>query len=128
MNRSEILKTADKVINGERQDAYGRAEDSFALIAALWSAYLDEVITRVDVANMMIMLKIAREKCGKGKADNWVDIVGYAALGGEISTTAAEEAAKTVEELGEEGCRKLLRAIFRDEEVHDDETDNDNAE
>jgi hypothetical protein len=125
MTRSEILKRADSIVNGERQKTYGRPEDSFTMIAALWSGYLDECITRIDVANMMIMLKIAREKCGEGKADNWIDICGYGSIGGEISTTAAEDAAKTVDELGEAGCRKLLDAIFRDNHEEADEDDNE---
>ena len=36
-----------------------------------------------DVAVMMILLKIARVASSK-KSDNWVDIAGYAACGGEI--------------------------------------------
>lgn len=125
MTRSEILKRADSIVNGERQKAYGKPEDAFAMIAALWSSYLDECITRVDVASMMIMLKIAREKCGEGKADNWIDICGYGSIGGEISTTTAENAAKTVEELGGDGCRKLLNAIFRDDPEEADEDDSE---
>ena len=40
--------------------------------------------TASDVANMMILLKIARGAIGKPKADNWIDIAGYAACGGEL--------------------------------------------
>lgn len=37
-----------------------------------------------DVAAMMALLKIARIASGHAKADNWVDLAGYAACGGEI--------------------------------------------
>lgn len=37
-----------------------------------------------DVAAMMSLLKIARVATGHGKADNWIDLAGYAACGGEI--------------------------------------------
>lgn len=40
--------------------------------------------TASDVANMMILLKIARGANGKPKEDNWIDIAGYAACGGEL--------------------------------------------
>ena len=40
--------------------------------------------TASDVANMMILLKIARGANGKPKADTWIDIAGYAACGGEL--------------------------------------------
>lgn len=80
-----LCEEALKVINGERQDQYGRPEDTFARIAHLWMAYLTDVGTPVTidpamVADMMCLLKIARERGGKGKKDNYVDAVGYAAL------------------------------------------------
>lgn len=37
-----------------------------------------------DVAAMLALLKIARIASGHAKADNWVDLAGYAACGGEI--------------------------------------------
>ena len=33
---------------------------------------------------MLALLKIARIASGHGKSDNWVDLAGYAACGGEI--------------------------------------------
>jgi hypothetical protein len=47
------------------------------MIAELWSAYLGDTITAWDVARMMILLKIARDKFTP-KEDNLVDICGYA--------------------------------------------------
>ena len=37
MNRKEILNKAESIINGEREGAYGKPEDSFDCIAQLWS-------------------------------------------------------------------------------------------
>ena len=71
-------------MNGEREQQYNSPEQSFSKIAALWSAYLGAEISAVDVASMMALLKIARVKTGSGKADNWIDLAGYAACGGEI--------------------------------------------
>jgi hypothetical protein len=87
MHRSEILKTADGLINGERQDHYGPPEDSFRRIGDLWTAYLDKevVITPVDAANMMALMKIARLANGP-HLDSFVDACGYLALAGEMGT------------------------------------------
>lgn len=84
ISRDGILSKAKSIINGERQGTYGDAEDSFQTIADMWSAYLKTEILSEDVANMMILMKVARNSSGVYKDDNWIDICGYAALGGEI--------------------------------------------
>ncbi len=84
ISRDEILNRAKSIINGERQGTYGDAEDSFQIIAEMWGAYLNTEILSEDVANMMILMKVARNSSGVYKDDNWIDICGYAALGGEI--------------------------------------------
>lgn len=77
------LEEANKCINGERQDDYGAPEYSFGMIAELWNTYLTSKLgvhlplTPIDIAAMMILLKIAR---GQKKRDNWIDIIGYAAI------------------------------------------------
>lgn len=85
MTRSDILNIAERVITGERQDAYGTPEDSFGRIADLWSAYLGAKISSEDVAHMMVLLKIARTKGQEYHVDNYVDICGYAALAAEMA-------------------------------------------
>lgn len=93
MTRSELLDLADKCICGDRQEDYGDPAVNFETVAGLWVVYLkarcvspgaDVDINPGDVAAMMCLLKIGRVATGGGKADNWVDIAGYAALGGEI--------------------------------------------
>jgi len=70
----------------DRSDIYGKPEDSFRTIAEMWNSYLsaeeiDPNITPHDVANMMILLKVARNAGGNYHKDNWVDIAGYAECG-----------------------------------------------
>ena len=86
MTREDILQTAYDAVNGSRHEDYGSAENNFKTIAKFWNAYLnmDNVIDAKDVAAMMALLKIARIASGHGKQDNWVDLAGYAACGGEI--------------------------------------------
>jgi hypothetical protein len=58
-------------------------------IATIWSVLLRKkllhTITPTEVTAMMIGLKLARLAEDMHKDDSWVDIIGYAALGGEIS-------------------------------------------
>lgn len=127
MIRKEILDEAARIVTGERQAQYGDAEDSFGLIGDLWGDYLGMFISPKDVALMMILLKVAREKSGKGKSDNWIDIAGYAACGGEVATDdydlTADEIAKIAEE--NEHKRVLLRAIFGNTSDEADDVEED---
>lgn len=84
MTRAEILKTAEQITTTDREQQYGDPENNFSAIAKMWSGYLDTPVTPADVAAMMILLKVARISSGQNKADNWIDIAGYAACGGEI--------------------------------------------
>ena len=89
MRRDEILNEAKTCVCGNREQDYGNLENNFETIASLWTYYLgarEDVlpIQPHDVAAMMILLKIARIASGHAKADNWIDIAGYAACGGEL--------------------------------------------
>jgi hypothetical protein len=76
----ELVEEAMRTINHCRQSIYGPCEDSFQLIASYWNVYLDDDrITAQDVAMMMVLLKIAREKNQKTK-DSVVDALGYLIL------------------------------------------------
>ena len=87
--RKEILESADRCVNGDRENQYGSPENNFKMIAMFWNEYLsdvlDGVITPVDVAMMMVLLKIARIKSGTATEDSFVDLAGYAACGGELN-------------------------------------------
>ncbi len=84
MDRSELLELADQVVNKDRCITHGKPEDSFLVISRLWSAYLEREIKPHHVAQMMILLKLARMKSNPINVDNWVDIAGYAACGAEL--------------------------------------------
>ena len=95
MTRKEILKAAEQCVCQDRQNQYGSPEDNFAVIAAMWNIYLGVTgIDAKDVSMMMSLLKIARAKTGNGAVDNYVDLAGYAACGGELQVKADEEAAE----------------------------------
>lgn len=86
MTRAEILHNAETCVCGKREQDYGSPENNFQVIANLWSAYKGVSFTATDVAMMMALLKIARIGTGTGTEDSFVDLAGYAACGGEITT------------------------------------------
>lgn len=100
MTRAEILEQARKCVCGDREQDYGSPENNFRLIATLWEAYMkvgcislgaDVCILPEDVAAMLALLKIARIASGHAKEDNWIDLAGYAACGGEIQPGGTHE-------------------------------------
>ncbi|MGI6096477.1 MAG: DUF6378 domain-containing protein [Lachnospiraceae bacterium] len=94
--RERILNEAKRCVCGDRDQQYGSPENSFKVIAELWTPYLKEkcvshgadvCVLPEDVAAMMVLFKMARVATGQTKADNWIDAAGYAACGGEIESS-----------------------------------------
>lgn len=83
--REECLRMANEIVNGAREKDYGTPENNFQFIADQWASYLNYPIDRQDVANMMILLKIARTKTGTGTDDCFIDMAGYAACAYEMN-------------------------------------------
>lgn len=91
MTRSEILKAAERCVCTDRNQQYGEPEDNFRTISMLWSVYLcargmEHPLSAADVGAMMALFKLGRIATGGDKADNFIDLAGYAACAGEIST------------------------------------------
>ena len=91
MDRNEILLNAGRAVK-DRGDQYGSAESLFSLIADRWRLTIEQrhkislSLTAEDVGLLMIDLKFARALAAPGHADNFVDLAGYGALLGELST------------------------------------------
>ena len=86
MKKSElILEEAISLISKDRHNDHGPADKSFERIAKLWSIILDTQVQPHQVAQCMIALKLSRINHTSVNNDNWIDIAGYAALGGEIA-------------------------------------------
>lgn len=94
MTRQDILREANRCVSGDREQDYGSPEQNFRTIALLWSVYIQRLgrgyLEDRDVAAMLALLKIARIASGHAKADNWIDLAGYAACGGEIESGSEE--------------------------------------
>ena len=83
MKREQILDKAKVLISGERAKDYGDAYLNHKRIADLWAPILDKDITVEQVYACMIAVKISRLIETPDHEDSWIDICGYAALGGE---------------------------------------------
>lgn len=91
---SDILQEASELINGQRAKDYGPVTDNFGRIADLFWAYLgggseggigDQNIDQYDVANLIILVKLARIKNAGYHRDSYADIAGYAALAEKVN-------------------------------------------
>ena len=91
MNTTDILETAKKLVSESRHDKHGDKVINHENISRLWTGYLQNktqlnlVIFPEDVANLMVLLKIARTQAGHFNIDDHVDACGYAAISGEIA-------------------------------------------
>ena len=94
------VKTADKYVDiardlltGSRQSQNGDKIRNHENIGRLWEAYLksrdlmnhDDKLLASDVSRLMVLLKIARSVYGNYNEDDYVDMIGYAAISGEIT-------------------------------------------
>jgi hypothetical protein len=93
MNRSEILDTAKAYITVDRAAVHGNAENTFGEIAQAWNWWLggrlSAPVTAYDVGMMMALFKLARAKGNPSHMDSIVDVIGYAALAGEMAPSTA---------------------------------------
>lgn len=84
-NRAYFLDKAEELINGQRAKDYGDAYDNHKRIADIWSVIIGTPVTPEQVCACMIGMKLARLANDMNHEDSWVDIIGYGAIGGEIS-------------------------------------------
>lgn len=89
------------MIDGDRNVSYGSPTQNFQNIADMWTVRFahmlkdDAFFTAVDVADAMVLLKVARN-IANTKRDNFADIAGYAACGYEATLEPEEEPEKTL--------------------------------
>lgn len=82
MTRTETLRLAEQAV-ADREKTYGTPQENFARIALLWRAQFGWDVKPADVAQAMVLMKLARERNGH-RDDNLVDAAGYAALASEV--------------------------------------------
>ena len=60
MNRKEVLRKTESLVNGPRAKEYGDAHENHARIAQMWSVLLDKPVTIQQVYQCMVAVKLAR--------------------------------------------------------------------
>lgn len=91
IDAQDFATKAGELVGGDREKQHGDKTLSFAAIARMWTAWLDDklasdaVILAEDVAHMMLLLKMTRTHFGSYNQDDYVDMCGYAACAGEIA-------------------------------------------
>lgn len=108
MQRNEVIKDAQNLINNDRAMDYGDAYDNHARICNGWNIIVEGAlkthghITPAHVTLMMDWLKTSRLINDIEKYDSWVDKIGYSALGAEFVARDA----RSVEQIMENDCGK----------------------
>lgn len=90
-NNKSVLEDAIEVTTGARRRDYDAPKPNHERIARFWNTYIESrpvdagaPLTALDVAHMMILLKMARVVFTPTR-DSYVDIAGYARCGAQIS-------------------------------------------
>jgi len=98
MRKDVLLDQAKALINGDRNRDYGEPGKNHERIAQVWSMILGHEVLPGQVVAMMIGVKLARLAHEVDNEDSWRDIAGYAAIGGEITSSAAERDPQTTKQ------------------------------
>lgn len=114
--RMRLVDQVSETTRG-RRDNYGRPLINFLRIAVLWTAYARAnnapiVFTPLDVAEMMVQLKIAR-LAHSYTDDSVLDIMGYADCIDDMNQQAIELGYKSIAELCKEDNDTFQNLIFR---------------
>jgi hypothetical protein len=80
---SQPSNIVDEVIDG-RRSVYGQPTDTFARIAAMWSAQLSTTVNAWQVPLLLISMKLIRAGECPEYSDNTDDIEGYLAIFREL--------------------------------------------
>ena len=89
--REKILEEAIGYVTRDRNREYDEPENNFAMIAMVLNSLYryklaeDQSFEPHDVATIASAIKLARIMANPSKRDNWVDLAGYAACGGEVA-------------------------------------------
>ena len=94
----EAHETAGKLVQGDRRETHGDFIKNFEAIAALWNGFLLSrfgyrvglKLTALDVADMMVLLKMGRTMNGKDNPDERVDLLGYGMIGAGLAGAEQE--------------------------------------
>lgn len=96
-----MLREAAELVDGPRERDHGPKHVSFQAIAHAWTCYLENKrvgtvgvvlpLTALDVAQMMVLLKMTRTQFGEQRRDHFLDQCGYSGIAGMLMGMLKEE-------------------------------------
>ena len=82
-NRVKLLDECASILN-DRGSIYGSSRTNHERIAELWTAYLGDYISPMQVAMCQLLVKVSRLSETANHKDSVKDIIGYAAIYSEL--------------------------------------------
>jgi hypothetical protein len=76
MDEESILEEAERLVNGDRNDAYGPPWEDYARTVAIFNAWTGHSLSAADGMRFMVAVKLSRETHAF-RRDNYVDAAGY---------------------------------------------------
>jgi len=107
MSNETVLEEANRLIHGDRQQAYGHPANDYTCNGRIWAAVLKHWLNtkhpdllREPIPDippeigclMMVGVKMTRAAVNPGKRDSWVDMAGYAGCGAMCVERAEDKA------------------------------------
>lgn len=83
--RTSTLNEAVKLINGDREAAYGKPSENFERVASGWRVILGADVTPSQVALCLSWLKASRIINTPTHEDSYIDMAAYVALAAELA-------------------------------------------
>lgn len=88
---TSILAEAQRLVYGQKEEAYGDAREDLERVAGMWGAVLGTPVQPWQVAACMVALKVSR-LCHRRTRDSWVDVAGWADVGAQVDCETEEAA------------------------------------
>ena len=98
LNKATFINAALELITKDRNETHGEAFDQLVATANLWNTYMDtDIFDAEQVAVCMVLMKISRSCHGKYNPDDFIDMIGYAAIAGEAAATRKQKTGTSIE-------------------------------
>lgn len=85
MTAEDILNQVKEILTARGKNRDSKQERSMAKAVQIFNAVNDRDITEQEGWNFMLCLKLARSRQGNFRQDDYLDLVGYAALEAECA-------------------------------------------
>lgn len=79
-----LASQAMSLMMGDRMATHGNPTETLTRIAVMWSGYLGTDLTAQDVAQLMVLLKIARSRHAYDR-DHYLDAIAYTLLAEDLA-------------------------------------------